>query len=122
MINYNKLSDFEINKRVAKTLNKYTPLNYPHEADKRSVGSLCSNDDYRWYDYCNNPADAWSIIIQNKINIAFDCNENEWMAWGNFEFDHCGWDMINEPSIYNSHENALRAAMTVFLMMQENKQ
>lgn len=60
------------------------------------------------------------FVIGNKISIAFDTNEDEWLAWGDFEFDQCGWDMINEPAIYYSHANPLRAAMIVFLMMQEN--
>lgn len=112
MVNYNKLSDFEINKRVAKTLNKYTPLNYPHEANKRSVGSLCSNDNYRWYDYCNNPADAWSIIVENKIDI----------NWGDdVHTELKGAVIASRGKISATHENALRAAMIVFLMMQENK-
>lgn len=119
MTDYSVLSDFEINKRVFKAVMGAKPLGYPHNADGRSVGNE-ANGNYKWYDYCNNPTDAMPIIIENKISIAFDTNENEWLAWGDFEFDQCGWDMINEPTIYCSHANPLRAAMIVFLKMQEN--
>ena len=108
MTDYSKLSDFEINKRVDDIL-------HPPSTNFHHVKGYNKH-------YCSNPADAWYVITENKINIAFDCNENEWVAWGNFEFDHCGWDMINEPSIHYSHSNPLRAAMIVFLQMQENKQ
>lgn len=108
MTDYSKLSDFEINKRVDDILN-------PPSTSFHHVKGYNKH-------YCSNPVDAWYVIIENKINMAFDCNDKEWIAWGNFEFDHCGWDMINEPRIHYSHSNPLRAAMIVFLQMQENKQ
>lgn len=122
-MDYSKLSDFEINKRVANELKKYTPLNYPHDADKRSVGALCSDDTYCWYDYCNKPADAWPIIVKNLIEISPD-----------YEFSDEKEEFLNPTGIWSARlitasgsfkrceeENPLRAAMTVFLMMQEEK-
>jgi hypothetical protein len=53
-------------------------------------------------DYCDNPADAWPIIVENKINIDF-----QYGVLPIAEYDEY---------IYTD-ENPLRAAMIVFLMM-----
>ncbi len=108
MTDYSVLSDISINAMVSRKL--YGEPSHEHRLEL--VNQVV--------DYCNKPDDAMPIIIENKISIAFDTNENEWLAWGDFEFDQCGWDMINEPTIYCSHANSLRAAMIVFLQMQEN--
>lgn len=108
MTDYSVLSDISINAMVSRKL--YGEPSHEHRLEL--VNQVV--------DYCNKPNDAMPIIIENKISIAFDTNENEWLAWGDFEFDQCGWDMINEPTIYYSHANPLRAAMIVFLQMQEN--
>lgn len=108
MTDYSVLSDISINALVSRKL--YGEPSHEHRLEL--VNQVV--------DYCNKPDDAMPIIIENKISIAFDTNENEWLAWGDFEFDQCGWDMINEPTIYCSHANPLRAAMIVFLQMQEN--
>lgn len=108
MTDYSVLSDISINALVSRKL--YGEPSHEHRLEL--VNQVV--------DYCNKPDDAMPIIIENKISIAFDTNENEWLAWGDFEFDQCGWDMINEPTIYCSHTNPLRAAMIVFLQMQEN--
>lgn len=66
-------------------------------------------------DYCNNPSDAWPIIVENDITLFspdYNKGDNDWRA-----------------EIYDSDEgifdftcvNPLRAAMIVFLMVQEAK-
>jgi len=105
-MDYSKLSGFEINCEVSKLTRD--------NANNPDSGYLVIND------YCNNPADAWPIIHQHGISIAFDKNEDEWLAWGDFAFDQAGWDIKKEPEISCAHTNPLRAAMTVFLMMQES--
>jgi hypothetical protein len=59
------------------------------------------------FDPCNNPSDAWPIIVDHSISIMQIEGEQEWIAffWGD-DFE-C------------SHANPLRAAMIVYLMMQE---
>ncbi len=57
---------------------------------------------------CNNPADAWPIIKENMISI-INLDEDEWGARG----------MAYCKSKRAIHENPLRAAMIVFLMMQD---
>lgn len=110
MTDYSKMNDRDIDRLVLKVI-------YGVHADDKDIQGCWSRGGFK---YTTNPTDAMSIIIENKISIAFDTNENEWLAWGDFEFDQCGWDMINEPTIYYSHANPLRAAMIVFLQMQEN--
>ncbi|HAT7673674.1 TPA: phage protein NinX family protein [Enterobacter hormaechei] len=108
-MDYSQLSDFEINKRVFKVLTGAKPLGYPHNADGRSVGNE-SNGHYCWYDYCNNPADAWPIIVGSKINIRFGAEgmacEAQFMQYGH-------------ESVECYHANPLRAAMITFLMKDD---
>ncbi|HCN8607507.1 TPA: DUF2591 family protein [Escherichia coli] len=102
-MDYSQLSDFEINKRVFKAIVGAKPLGYPHNADGRSVGNE-ANGNYRWYDYCNNPADAWPIIEKHRISILDQLTE--WCV-----------DANGVSPIFDTRP--LRAAMIVFLMMQD---
>ncbi|EPR9026425.1 phage protein NinX family protein [Cronobacter dublinensis] len=97
-MDYSKLSDDEINNMVGRVVSQRFRT-----------------------DYCNDPADAWPIILEHGISVAFDKNEDEWVAWGDFAFDLAGWDMKEQPAEYEHHVNPLRAAMIVFLMMQESQ-
>ncbi|EOC1198840.1 DUF2591 family protein [Cronobacter sakazakii] len=106
-MDYSKLSDFEINRAVSMAMLS--------KSENPSAKYVAIND------YCNNPADAWPIILEHGISVAFDKNEDEWVAWGDFAFDLAGWDMKEQPAEYEHHVNPLRAAMLVFLMMQEAK-
>ena len=66
-------------------------------------------------DYCNKPSDAWPIILENKIGIdtiGFKGGE-ERVWWAELAYDEYG------SNHYAEHENPLRAAMIVFLMMGE---
>lgn len=95
MTDYSKMSDFEINKRVFKLMMT------GRDWDRKGKGL---------FDCCNNPADAWPIIVGSKINIRFGAEgmacEAQFMQYGH-ESVEC----------YNS--NPLRAAMIVFLMMKD---
>lgn len=54
--------------------------------------------------YCNNPSDAWPIIIENNISTVFMCDDWECHA------------LENGDEAFNTiDENALRAAMIVYL-------
>lgn len=99
-MDYSKMSDFEINRRVFNHV--MTGRNW----DKQGKGS---------FDFCNNPADAWPIIVENNISLILD-NPSSAMATSNC----VGWYSDEEPPIHASNQNPLRAAMTVFLMMQES--
>lgn len=111
-MDYSQLSDFEINKRVFKVLTGAKPLGYPHNADGRSVGNE-SNGHYCWYDYCNNPADAWPIIQANGICIGYDG-----ISWD----ASCHLHDIGQVNDWKNHpEKPLRMAMIVFLLIQDSK-
>lgn len=63
--------------------------------------------------YCNNPADAWPIITESKISIYAMSEADARGKWGAEAF------YPNEA--YHFNDNPLRAAMIVFLMMQDSK-
>lgn len=66
----------------------------------------------RKFDPCNNPADAWPIIIGNKL----------WLRELYGQWHVCGFPTSNPNNVIKYfHEKPLRAAMIVFLMMQESK-
>lgn len=94
-MNYEDMSDNEITWRVHHVHNK-VPEEY---------ATICASD------YCNNPADAWPIIVGNGISIKHlpkGCNEfatEEWWVAGR-----------RENKTFS--KNPLRAAMICFLKMK----
>lgn len=117
-MDYSKLSDFEINRSVAIAIG----FN-PDDCDIAKRGSPSVgvewNEDTGYptmvFDYCNNPADAWTIIVENNISLILD-NPSSPLATSNC----VGWYSDEEPPIHASNQNPLRAAMIVFLLMQES--
>ena len=121
MINYSKMSDFEINQAVAFLLG----LDVKHYQDRSGdmVWFTIKNEDGNEYfdyidykDFCNNPADAWPIILKNRISLMFDKSTEKG--------DNAQWCLASSPCDqyivdYVSESKLLRAAMIVFLMMQE---
>lgn len=111
-MDYSKMSDKEINKLVAFAL-----------GCKEVVPEIFMSDDRRYefdkpknksgnkfyFDPCNEVADAWPIIVSNRIGIAPGTATDKWAA------HHSDWD------IATADINPLRAAMIVFLMMQGSK-
>ncbi|EOT1200355.1 phage protein NinX family protein [Cronobacter dublinensis] len=99
-MDYAQLEDTEITIRVGETFG-WNP--YFINGD----GSVVFRDDRGRLkgrkDYCNNPADAWPIIVENKISIS-NGGEERWTA--------------NDVGIDNLYKdkNPLRAAMIVFLL------
>ena len=113
MKSYEEMSDFEINRAVAVNRGGYQGHvdhvpNGVKESDKESHGMF-----YVERDYCNNPSDAWPIIVDSCIVLTPCMGRLNGDATGYFEHE-------NPITIEFSHNNkALRAAMIVFLMMQE---
>ena len=113
MKDYASMSDFEINKAVAVATGYH-----PDECDIAKIGSSLVgvewDDDTGYatkaFDFCNNPADAWPIITENRISI-IHLDDNEWGCRGDGDKSACR--AINS--------NALRCAMIVFLMMKESE-
>ena len=106
-MNYEEMSDFEINKLVAELFDDHIFVRFESE----DGGDLFNLNTHKTVNYCNNPNDAWPIIKENKIGLMF-CSP--YQAYGK----KIGIDMYE----FKSHnENALRACMIVFLMMNEGK-
>ncbi|HBQ5946563.1 TPA: DUF2591 family protein [Klebsiella pneumoniae] len=117
-MDYSILSDFEINKLVASAIGLEVK-GYP-QYDGSAVWYVVKNDsgndffDYIDYsDFCNNPADAWPIITANKISIYAMSEKDDRGRWGAEAF------YPNES--YHFNDNPLRAAMIIFLMMQDSR-
>ncbi len=119
-MNYEEKSDFEINKAVALTYlrHKY-PLAKSIEYDNSQRCFWVESAGFSSYlipDYCNNPNDAWPIILENRIGIEpkpinDKTNDTEYTAFVLFTDRHCQKVMSVGP-------NLLRSAMIVFLMMK----
>ncbi len=109
MRNYAEMSDFEINKLVTKHL-----LTDGWKYNEKEKGFIFESDGYfyRIYDYCNDPSDAWPIIVENGICITSPVVDGErWRAMIYTSNKNYSW----------SDKNPLRAAMIIFLMMNEDK-
>ncbi|EKN6271877.1 TPA: phage protein NinX family protein [Yersinia enterocolitica] len=96
MKDYSAMSDEDINKLVAGHISF---------ADKVMVGT-------GQIDYCNNPADAWPIIMDNNIAV--------------IPYRHtlpCAWPTaFGMASKFTTEDkNPLRAAMVTFLMMKDRE-
>lgn len=111
-MNYETASVFEINKAVAEalgnTVNKVT----------MSGGGCCYllNDGITILpDYCNNPADAWPVIRSTPIDLACDDTFDP-----EYFDEESMWCAHNPKGNHWHHVNPLRAAMIVFLQMQES--
>lgn len=128
---YSKMSDFEINSAVHNAL-----MQEPYKIE------FLGNDKIRWVrgstdvttgkvaysknslkDYCNSPSDAWPIIIDSKISIV--SLDNKWIA-APVDTVIDGITGDSEVCFYASYdavfdEKPLRAAMIVFITMQESK-
>lgn len=112
MKNYGEMSDFEINLAVAHIV--IGSGGYDWNSDKKEVylaardgGEFLPN---AYFDPCNNPADAWNIIEQSKISLIMHEDHIDGMPW-----------FACRGKLNSSNKKPLRAAMIVFLMMQESK-
>ncbi len=109
-MNYSEMTDLEINRAVgdasgvewARLDSNYHPLSIWND------GELCV------FCPCNSWTDAGPIIATNKISLDFDED--------GFEPPQNAWCKASSPCgevYYGSENEPLRAAMIVFLMMQE---
>ncbi|WP_145507624.1 phage protein NinX family protein [Yersinia hibernica] len=94
MTDYSAMSDFEINYAISKITGDADFVTYENPTP----------------DYCNNPADAWPIMLEHGIGVDYD--GISWTASDWRENKHSDWR--NHP------EHPLRLAMIVFLMMKES--
>lgn len=109
MIDYQALSDRDIDRLVLNVV-------YGVHANDKDIQGVWARGGFK---YTTNASEAWSIITENRISIYFDETiadyEGEFKQWV------CATSTCQKfQAQYQS--NPLRAAMIVFLMMQENKQ
>lgn len=118
-MDYSQLSDFEINRLVAEATGSQVEETYQFVnggediADHMSgivlMRKITSNrKHWKLYDPCNKPEDGWPIIETNGIGLRKQSNG----LW-------CATRIGGEYPKYD--KNPLRAAMIVFLKMQEAK-
>ena len=107
-MNYEEMSDFEINQAVTCEVHGCQMWGVNKDGSFYQCGVL--GDSYIHQpviDYCNNPSDAWPIIVANRINV-YASEGPDFMPW----MAGCG-------GMVASNRNPLRAAMIVFLMMRD---
>lgn len=118
MTDYSKMIDFEINKLVALSIG-----GFESEDIFQLQGVIFKRHgkyQYSFFDPCNNPSDAWPIIVKNNISLHAPRFKEGWMAefTGGDEDVNDGFDV----DYFDAHnENPLRAAMIVYLMMKESE-
>ncbi|MFE1700758.1 phage protein NinX family protein [Escherichia coli] len=128
-MDYSKLSDFEINVAVFEGIHNGSP-DYKEGENGDMVfvsfeGDIVNGDavevevERGSFNPCVNPADAYPIITENKISTMWMTAEKEWCAWSGGDLEEGCWEWENIPGYYFCGESHLRAAMIVFLMMQD---
>ncbi len=104
-MNYKLMSDFDINKAVAIKLNYTVTENFKWEDEQCWIKAAKDKEPTKIFDYCGDANDAWPIIIENEIGINKLKCEPLWIA--------------DKGGSYVRDKNPLRAAMIVFLMMND---
>lgn len=113
MKDYNEMSDAEIAQKVFFWVNgKLCPKGGIASFFNGALFYTSRGGVKKQFDPCNNPADAWPIIVDKKIGLK-PVRWDEWRAEGS---DSCGF-----VSYARADDNPLRAAMIVFMMMQDEK-
>lgn len=107
MTDYSKLSDQEINMAVATIAH---PGSTVIESKSRPPAAcVTGNFPNSWADYCNKPSDAWPIIVEHGIGI-IPYKKGPAESW-------CVATGLINGTVKDT--NPLRAAMIVFLKMNE---
>lgn len=114
---YSKMIDTEIAQKVFFWLsNDFFPKGGLAHINNDGFFFFDNGNVKRKFDPCNNPADAWQIIVANNIDIIQDNGQGCALA------TNSAIQMFQGDDVHISQdENPLRAAMIVFLMMQEEK-
>lgn len=118
MSKYDEMSDFEMAKRVATALKLCIQDPVVKNQDYISVLDPDCDMYVVKFDPCNNPNDAWPIIVENGINLVQDGDGGYYATDG---YLHHSGSIVDGELEFND-KNPLRAAMIVFLMMKEGEQ
>ena len=124
-MNYEEMRDFEINRRVGKIIfeleGKEFRTTNPMNNVVEFITGLGDEREFNYFNGCNNPSDAWPIILENHISLTTDgCGH-----W-NADVISC---ISSDDEEYNfkcetitgmtQNKNPLRAAMICFLKMKD---
>ncbi|AUR92488.1 NinX [Vibrio phage 1.173.O._10N.261.55.A11] len=113
-MNYEDMSDFEINKEVARV------TDFDWHRDGSVVFKDNKNGDAKEFDPCNNPSDAWPIIFQHGICLTSPTTGRKHQLWSaSWNEDGDRW---SHGDITHGDKNPLRAAMICFLKMRDSEQ
>ena len=120
MVGWQDKSYFEINKAVAEIDSRFESCIdvefFANDENCQAVDVVSQGVFICTIDYCDNPSDAWSIMMKNKISVEYDKSDGLWVShqgdfiMGKFVVD-CGY------RYQHIDENPLRAAMIVYLEM-----
>lgn len=116
MSNWKDKTDFEINKAVAE-IECTDAEDIPNECDAWTNNDtecqviIKAGIDGFMFDPCNNPSDAWPIVIENNISLHhnYNCQGGVCEPTGIWEAS------IFEGDITCRNKNPLRAAMIAYL-------
>ena len=113
MKDYSKMSDFEVIGYVSMYEHGFSWIEFD---DEMSSHVKCGNEGSPGFaivevkDYCNNPSDAWTTIIENSITFNYDTAQV-----------HVGSYFSDTAKVSANRSKALRAAMIVYLMMKDGE-
>lgn len=124
MKDYSKMSDAEIAMRVACSIDgvdvddngipRYAVDCYLYNSANSIKWLRVGDDEFEFFNPCNNPSDALPVILESRISLRPDDMYEE--------APHSGyWRADNETGNHCHHENPLRAAMIVYLMMKDEE-
>lgn len=126
-MNYEQMSDFDINVAVLKIKLASQPGTVFHPQSECELTE--TKDDFvrittqmgreQKIDFCHNPEQAWPIIAENIIAVYPQVTH----PGGTGDLEHTGkWIAESLSQITVDDNNPLRAAMIVFLKMKEGQE
>lgn len=120
-MNYEDMSDFQINKWVVR-LSGFGVMFTDSDSGKVFLGPHADAE----FDPCNNPSDAWPIIVENNISVCkyFYADELVWGDSWEANYDKnvdVRPDNTEGSKLFHRGANPLRAAMVVFLKMKDSE-
>lgn len=108
-MNYEEMSDFEINGRVGKVVFNLEGESFRTTNPMNNVVEFITGfgDDrnFQYFDGCNKPSDAWPIIVENELSL--------WKTIDEWDASSCN------GNIQHSDKKPLRAAMICFLKIKD---
>ncbi|MGL4755515.1 MAG: phage protein NinX family protein [Aeromonadaceae bacterium] len=110
-MSYEKMSDIKINTLVGMHIGKKIASSYECLKTGACFELVGDTPEISPFNPCNNPSDAWPIIMENFISIDQHYNGSYIRVWG-----YCDVGLISMQCL---RKDALRTAMIVFLKMME---